>query len=93
MTDRNREGVWTNQWKTPLVYPAKRPHTVSMIFYLLGVTTGLMAGCLVFLAALWQRPVLVRTVNQLHSSLKAEGKILDIEVGEVEGWVKGLEHE
>lgn len=61
-----------------------------MIEYALGILTGLLIAIINLLALLYFKAPLERTLNQLHSSFKEKGKILEPESGELDIWLQNL---
>jgi len=65
----------------------------GMIFYILGILTGLAISCIVFMVTLYSKPKVERIINQVTSRLKEKGAILEPENEEINQWVETLKSE
>ena len=65
----------------------------GMIFYILGILTGLSISCIVFMVTLYSKPKVERIINQVTSRLKEKGAILEPENEEINQWVETLKSE
>lgn len=64
-----------------------------MIYYLLGLITGLIVSIsIVIIAMLFKQP-LNRIIDQTHSKFKERGKILEPESEELSNWINSLPKE
>lgn len=63
------------------------------MMYAFGILTGLVVAILNILALLYFKGPVERSVNQLYSSLKEKGKILEPQNEELNAWVDTLKHE
>lgn len=66
-----------------------------MIYYLLGILTGVtFTGIFIFLV-LARRPAIERTINQQLAKVKAHGTVLDPtdEADALNNWLDNLKHE
>ena len=64
---------------------------MAMLYYFLGILTGLVVAVLVLIVTLKTKSKIERTINQVESKLKPKGVILSPELEEVENWVNSLE--
>ena len=65
----------------------------GMIFYILGILTGLSISCIVFMVTLYSKPKVERIINQVTARLKEKGVILELENEEINQWVENLKNE
>jgi hypothetical protein len=64
-----------------------------MIYYLLGLSTGLILALFMLVALNYFRPSLERTINKTISLTGKKGEILEPENDDVRDWVESLKKE
>lgn len=63
------------------------------MLYALGIVTGIAITAFNVLALLYFKTPVERTLNQLHSSFKEKGKILEPDNEELTEWMENLKNE
>jgi hypothetical protein len=59
--------------------------------YLLGICTGLLFAILIVILNIKIAPIAERRLNQIQSSLKPKGKILEPESEALDDWIENLQ--
>ena len=61
------------------------------MMYLLGICTGLLFAILIVILNIKIAPIAERRLNQIQSSLKPKGKILEPESEALDDWIENLQ--
>lgn len=61
------------------------------MMYLLGISTGLLIAILIVILNIKIAPIAERKLNQIQSSLKPKGKILEPESEALDNWIENLQ--
>lgn len=61
-----------------------------MIWFVLGVVIGLLVDVIIVVTVIALRVPVARTLKQVEARVKQKGKILEMDEGEVQDWIKQL---
>ena len=70
--------------------PERDVFVFVMLLLVFGIIIGLLFACIVFIVALWQKPIIDRQLKKTQSKLKQKGAILEPDNEELENWIKTL---
>lgn len=65
----------------------------KMIYYILGVITGIIIMAMIVVIHLLTKPAIDRILNQTASKFKEKGKIIEQKDEEIEDWINNLKQD